>query len=171
MTYDAARAHAHSGVRLGSDAFMLPLTTFARMEDPQLDIRNVVRNLTEPRDADVMLATVDRYFSADARIIHPMLNSPSEHGKEGVKAAYKMLRVLTIGNKINFHCIGFDRVQVKKGVERQTGLLDLTESLTLRFLPLSDKYNPVFNIRFLGERKVACTLGCRIPRADLFSPS
>lgn len=126
------------------------------MEDPQLDIRNVVRNLTEPRDAEVMLATVDKYFSPNAVIIHPMLNSPKEHGREGVKAAYKMLRVLTIGNKIDFHCCGWDRVVVRKGVEHQVGLLDLTESLTLRFLPLSEKYNPVFNIRFLGE----CVTGC-----------
>jgi hypothetical protein len=64
----------------------------ASMEDPQFDLRNVVRSITEPRSAETLLSNVDRYFTEDAVIIHPMLNSPAAAGREGVKAAYKMLR-------------------------------------------------------------------------------
>lgn len=71
-----------------------------------------------------------------------MLNSPAGAGRDGVKAAYKMLRVLTIGNKIDFHvsrqarrrivtadprsshqAVGFDKVVTRKGTDRVTGLL------------------------------------------------
>jgi hypothetical protein len=62
------------------------------MEDPVQDIRRVVRALCEPRHATKMLEAVDTYFSPDAIIVHPMLNSPASQGREGVKAAYKMLR-------------------------------------------------------------------------------
>ncbi|ORY90637.1 hypothetical protein BCR35DRAFT_274577 [Leucosporidium creatinivorum] len=119
------------------------------MEDPQFDIRNVVRSITEPREADQLLANVDRYFTSDAVIVHPMLNSPSASGRAGVKAAYKMLRVLTIGNKVDFHVVALDRIVNKKNVEHTTALLDITEHLQLRFLPLPTSYNPWFHIRFL----------------------
>lgn len=62
------------------------------MEDPQFDLRNVVRSITEPRLAEELLANVEKYFTEDAVIVHPMLNSPPASGREGVKAAYKMLR-------------------------------------------------------------------------------
>ncbi|KAK4056268.1 hypothetical protein OIO90_002711 [Microbotryomycetes sp. JL221] len=93
------------------------------MENPSLDIRGVVKSITEPRSADVILANVDKYFTKDAIIVHPLLNSVPGLGREGVKSAYKMLRTLTIGNKIEFHTIGFDRIVVRKGKEKQTALL------------------------------------------------
>lgn len=62
------------------------------MEDPQNEIREVVRSLCEPRDAKVMLQNVERYFAPEARIIHPMFNSPASSGIDGVKSGYKMLR-------------------------------------------------------------------------------
>lgn len=79
--------------------------------------------------------------------------------------------VLTIGNKIDFHVVALDRIVVKKDVERTTALLgedgvpsqpkpeltiglalvDLTEHLQLRFLPVPTSYNPWFHIRFLSK--------------------
>ncbi|KAL8279239.1 hypothetical protein RQP46_008276 [Phenoliferia psychrophenolica] len=119
------------------------------MEDPVNQIRDVVRRITEPRDARTILKHVDQYFAEDATIVHPMLNSPAKAGREGVKAAYKMLRVLTLNNHIDFHAVGFDRIVLRKGQEHQTGLIDLTESLQLRFLPLPTSLNPTLHIRFL----------------------
>lgn len=104
----------------------------------------------EEPEAALMLKNVQQYFTSNAIIVHPMLNSPPSAGREGVAASYRMLRCLTIGNKIEFHACAFDRVVVRKGVEHQVGLLDLTESLYLRFLP----WSPKFNIRFLGELAV-----------------
>ncbi|BGP22262.1 hypothetical protein Rt10032_c07g3261 [Rhodotorula toruloides] len=119
------------------------------MENPVNDIRRVVSELCEPDDAREMVAAVDKYFADDARFIYPLLNSPKGSGKEGVKAAYKMLRVLSYGQKFTFHAVGFDRKTISKGVERQKGFLDLTEHLKFKFLPLPDRLNPTFHIRFL----------------------
>ncbi len=52
-----------------------------------------------------------------------MLNSPAKAGREGLKAADKMLRVLTINNKITFHAVAFDKVVSKKGIQHQTALI------------------------------------------------
>ncbi|KAM0792811.1 hypothetical protein ACM66B_002577 [Microbotryomycetes sp. NB124-2] len=119
------------------------------MENPSLDLRGVVKSITEPRSADVILANVDKYFTKDAVIVHPLLNSVPRLGRDGLKSAYKMLRTLTIGNKIEFHAVAFDRVIVRHGKEKQVALLDLTEHLQLRFLPLPYSVSPVLHIRFL----------------------
>lgn len=97
-----------------------------------------------PRDAKEILAGVDKYFAKDAIIVHPMLNSPASSGREGVKAAYKMLRVLTLNQKvrpvqgpeelrvadgllfaaqIQFNAIGFDRIVMRQGQECRTALI------------------------------------------------
>ncbi|GAA5982559.1 hypothetical protein JCM11641_002582 [Rhodosporidiobolus odoratus] len=118
------------------------------MNSPQQDIRRVVRELCEPSNANEMLQAVDQYFSPDSQIIYPLFNSPKASGIEGVKAAYKMLRVLTYGNSVDFHAIGFDRIYVEKGVEKQRGIIDFTEHLKFKF-PLPEKLNPWFHVRFL----------------------
>ncbi|SGY68853.1 BQ5605_C004g02924 [Microbotryum silenes-dioicae] len=144
------------------------------MENPASEIRNVVRKITEPRESAKILASVDRYFSDDSVIVHPMLNSPRAQGKHGVKAAYRMLRALTLNNKIEYHAVAFEDVTKSKGGETRACLigefgptcgahieplppslnytspsLDLTEHLQLRFLPVPEARNPVFHVRFL----------------------
>ncbi|GAA5938933.1 hypothetical protein JCM1841_002611 [Sporobolomyces salmonicolor] len=119
------------------------------MESPVNDIRNVVRELCEPAKASDMLNAVDRYFASDAQIVYPLLNSPKRAGIEGIKSVYKMLRVLTYDNKLDFHVVAFDRINVKKGIEYQSGLLDMTEHLKFKFLPIPDRFNPTFHIRFI----------------------
>jgi len=93
-----------------------------------------------------MLAAVDKYFTADATLVYPLLNSPKGSGREGVKSAYKMLRVLTYGNKINFDVVAFDRIKSIKGTEFMSGYLDLTESLKFRTVPLPERFNPVCSL-------------------------
>lgn len=51
-----------------------------------------MRELTETTVSADVLRAVDRYFTQDATIVHPMLNSPQSSGRDGVKAAYKMLK-------------------------------------------------------------------------------
>ncbi|GAA6012543.1 hypothetical protein JCM10207_009035 [Rhodosporidiobolus poonsookiae] len=119
------------------------------MENPSQDIRRVVRELAEPASAEAMLAAVDKYFTPDAQIVYPVFNSPKASGREGVKAGYKMLRVLSYGNKIEFHAVAFDQVTVEKGLERMKGFLDFTEHLKVRFFPVPDSYNPWFHFRFI----------------------
>ncbi|GAA5856825.1 hypothetical protein JCM3766R1_004392 [Sporobolomyces carnicolor] len=113
------------------------------MQSPQNEIRRVVRELVESERSVDILAAVDRYFARDAQIVYPLLNSPRSAGVEGVKAAYKMLRVLTYDNSIDFNATCWDRIRVVKGVEYQTGLLDVVETLKFRLVPVPEFLNPV----------------------------
>ncbi|GAA5932844.1 hypothetical protein JCM10213_009223 [Rhodosporidiobolus nylandii] len=119
------------------------------MDSPQQEIRRVVRELCESPNANEILAAVDKYFAPDAQIIYPLFNSPKASGIEGVKAGYKMLRVLTYGQKVEFHAVGFDRIHVEKGIEKMKGFIDFTEHLKLSFFPVPDKLNPWFHFRFV----------------------
>ncbi|GAA5901894.1 uncharacterized protein JCM6883_000429 [Sporobolomyces salmoneus] len=118
------------------------------MQSPQNEIRRVVRELVESEKSTDMLAAVEKYFAPDAEIVYPLLNSPRSSGREGVKACYKMLRVLTYGNKVEFNATCWDRIRIVKGVEHQTGFLDLVETLKFR-APVPEFMNPSFSIRFL----------------------
>ncbi|GAA5925064.1 uncharacterized protein JCM15063_005803 [Sporobolomyces koalae] len=118
------------------------------MQNPSTEIRQVVKQLVCSERSVDMLAAVDAYFTPDAVIVYPLFNSPKGAGIEGVKAAYKMLRVLTYGNKIDFNVVAFDRIRTVKGVEHQSGMLDLVETLKFR-LPLPEALNPSFSLRFL----------------------
>ncbi|GAA5871129.1 hypothetical protein JCM16303_001700 [Sporobolomyces ruberrimus] len=118
------------------------------MQSPQNELRRVVRELVESERSVDMLAAVDKYFAKDAQIIYPLFNSPRASGVEGVKAAYKMLRVLTYGNRMELNVLAFDRIRTIKGVEHQSGFLDCVETLKFR-LPLPERLNPSFSIRFL----------------------
>ena len=48
---------------------------------------------------------------------------------------------------MEFHAIGFDREVTRKGVLHQTGLIDCTEHLRLRFIPFSPVFSPRFLVR------------------------
>ncbi|GAA6043056.1 hypothetical protein JCM8097_005137 [Rhodosporidiobolus ruineniae] len=128
------------------------------MQNPNAEIRRVVRELAEPDDSQQMLAAVEKYFAPDAQIFYPVFNSPKAAGIEGVKSAYKMLRVLTYGNNIDFHMVAFDLITVDKGVEKMKGAIDFTENLKVR-LPLPDRFNPVRCIRFLSFSWTVLTPG------------
>ncbi|GAA6010932.1 hypothetical protein JCM11491_004607 [Sporobolomyces phaffii] len=119
------------------------------MQSPQNEIRRVVRQLVESDKSSDILAAVDKYFAADAQIVYPLLNSPRQSGREGVKAAYKMLRVLTYGNQVEFNVVAFDRIRAVKGVEYQSGFLDVVETLKFRVPLVPERLNPSFSIRFL----------------------
>ncbi|TNY23386.1 hypothetical protein DMC30DRAFT_414255 [Rhodotorula diobovata] len=120
------------------------------MDNPATDVRRVVRELCCPEDANEMLAAVDKYFTEDATFVYPLLNTPPAAGRDGVKAAYKMLRVLSYGQRFDFHAVAFDRITSdNKGVERMKGFLDCTEHLKFSFIPLPDRVNPTFHLRFL----------------------
>lgn len=115
----------------------------AIMQDPVRELRHVISSIVEPRESAEIQANIDRYFTPSANIIHPMFNSPKEAGREGLKAGYKMLRVLTINNKMIYHAVAFDHVVTRKGLEHQVAMIDATEQLQLRFLPLPASLNPV----------------------------
>ncbi|BGP37347.1 hypothetical protein JCM10450v2_001254 [Rhodotorula kratochvilovae] len=122
------------------------------MDNPVTEIRRVVSELCEPEDANQMLAAVDKYYTEDAVFVYPLFNSPPAAGREGVKAAYKMLRVLSYGQRFDFHAVGFDRITTDAtGVERQRAFLDVTEKLKFSFVPLPERLNPTFHIRFLSR--------------------
>ncbi|KAG0141078.1 hypothetical protein CROQUDRAFT_68680 [Cronartium quercuum f. sp. fusiforme G11] len=99
------------------------------MEHPVKELAEVVRSITEPYEASVLAMNIDKYFTNDAFILHPFLNQPNKlHGKENLKGIYKIFRVFTINNKIDFHALMFNEDKTQAAIE-------LTERLELRFLP------------------------------------
>ncbi|KPV76911.1 uncharacterized protein RHOBADRAFT_66100 [Rhodotorula graminis WP1] len=112
------------------------------MDNPVTDIRRAVLECAAQEDANDMLQAVDKYFDEQAIFVYPLLNSPPAAGRDGVKAAYKMLRVLSYGQRFDFHSVASDRIYVEKGIEKQKLTLDVTEHLKLSFIPLPDRLNP-----------------------------
>ncbi|PLW05490.1 hypothetical protein PCANC_04500 [Puccinia coronata f. sp. avenae] len=96
------------------------------MDDPVKELADVVRSITEPYSAKEIAANVEKYFTEDAFIMYPMFNQPhTPHGKENLKGIYKLLRVFSINNKIEFHAIMFSEDRLKATV-------DLTEVVQSR---------------------------------------
>lgn len=114
------------------------------MDDPVKEIKDVVRSITEPYEAGVIVANIDKYFTRDAQIFHPFINQPygKDNGREDLKGIYKMLRVQTINNKIDFHAVMFNE-------DKTQGTLELTEHVTMRMNPLSRMSSSQTAVRFL----------------------
>lgn len=99
------------------------------MDDPVKELANVVRSITEPYTATEIAKNVDKYFTEDAFIMYPMFNQPrTPHGRANLKGIYKLLRVFSVNNKIEFHALMFSE-------DRLNATVDLTETLEARFIP------------------------------------
>ncbi|KNZ50706.1 hypothetical protein VP01_427g7 [Puccinia sorghi] len=111
------------------------------MEDPRAEIQDVVRSITEPQDAEIILANIDKYFTEDAYLLHPLVNQPEfARGRDNLKALYYIFRKGTHGNKIIFHAVMFSEDLT------QCTLADLTEIVRAGMYPL---IGPSQSIRFL----------------------
>ncbi|KAH9814464.1 hypothetical protein DFH28DRAFT_309761 [Melampsora americana] len=97
------------------------------MENPVTEIEDVVRSITEPYSAKVIAQNIDKYFTRDAKIIHPTINQPysKDNGREDLKGIYKMFRTQTIDNKIIFHAVMFNH-------DKTECAIDLSEQVTTR---------------------------------------
>lgn len=99
------------------------------MDNPVAEIRDVVRSITEPYEASIIASNVRKYFTTDATIEHPVLNQPaSVNGRDDLEGIYKMLRVMTVNNKIDFHAVMFNE-------DMTQGAIDLTEWINFRWNP------------------------------------
>ncbi|KAG0152127.1 hypothetical protein CROQUDRAFT_650179 [Cronartium quercuum f. sp. fusiforme G11] len=118
------------------------------MENPVKEIRDVVRSITEPYEASVIAKNVEKYFTPDAYILHPILKQPqTAQSRDDLVGIYKMLRVMTINNKIEFHSVMFNEDMTR-------GALDLTEYLNVRWNPLlSSNVLPARLLVFIDLRK------------------
>lgn len=104
--------------------------------------------------------------------VYPLLNTPPAAGRDGVKAAYKMLRVLSYGQRFDFHAVAFDRITSdNKGVERMKGFLDCTEHLKFSFIPLPDRVNPVRSPGPVHPGRVKGCAECQADRPSETPPS
>ena len=99
------------------------------MDDPVKELADVVRKITEPYSAKEIASNVEQYFTEDAFIMYPMFNQPrTPNGKANLKGIYKLLRVFSVNNKIDFHAVMFSE-------DRLNATVDLTETLESRFAP------------------------------------
>ncbi|EGG11319.1 uncharacterized protein MELLADRAFT_76617 [Melampsora larici-populina 98AG31] len=114
------------------------------MDDPVKEIEDVVRSITEPYEASVIADNIEKYFTRDAQIFHPFINQPysKDNGREDLKGIYKILRVQTIDNKIDFHAVMFNE-------DKTQGTIELTEHVCMRMNPLSRLRPSRASVRFL----------------------
>ncbi|KAH9472814.1 hypothetical protein Pst134EA_003416 [Puccinia striiformis f. sp. tritici] len=99
----------------------------------------VVRMITEPYEATEIVRNVNKYFTEDAYLLYPMVNQPyTKQGKTKLIGLYKLFRVLTINNQIEFHAVMFSEDKLKAAIE-------LTETLQGRFIPIW------FRLRFISR--------------------
>ncbi|EGG01560.1 uncharacterized protein MELLADRAFT_110929 [Melampsora larici-populina 98AG31] len=62
------------------------------MDNPIAEIKDVVRSITEPYEATTLAKNVEKYFTADAYILHPAFNQPhTVNGRDDLVGIYKML--------------------------------------------------------------------------------
>ncbi|KAH9441701.1 hypothetical protein Pst134EA_032606 [Puccinia striiformis f. sp. tritici] len=99
----------------------------------------VVRKITEPYEATEIVRNVNKYFTEDAYLLYPMVNQPyTKQGKKKLIGLYKLFRVLTINNQIEFHAVMFSEDKLKAAIE-------LTETLQGRFITIW------FRLRFISR--------------------
>ncbi|MBW0511224.1 hypothetical protein O181_050939 [Austropuccinia psidii MF-1] len=111
------------------------------MDDPVKEIRDVVRSITEPYEAAEIIENIDKYFTHDAFILHPLINQPQfARGKEYLKGIYKWFRTGCLNNKITFHAVMFNEDLTQCAIE-------LTEYVEYRPFPL--RFLQPGNFRFL----------------------
>ncbi|OAV94949.1 hypothetical protein PTTG_06686 [Puccinia triticina 1-1 BBBD Race 1] len=100
------------------------------MDNPIEELADVVRSVTEVEHTSEVFANIDRYFTEDAQLIYFNLSSIySRNGRQNLKAAYQVSRVLGFGIKIDIH-----EVMVNK--EQTEATIDLTQSVRIRLLPI-----------------------------------
>lgn len=110
------------------------------MENPRAEIQDVVRSITEPQDAETVLANIDKYFTEDAYILHPAVNQPEfARGRDNLKALYYVFRKFSFENKIIFHAVMFSE-------DLTQCTLELTEIVRAGMYPL---IGPSQSVRFL----------------------
>lgn len=95
------------------------------MNNPLKEVENVIRSLTEPHKASTMAAAVEKYFTEDAVLYHPFFRVK---GRDGIKGIYKILRMGTVDQKIEFHAVMFNE-------DKTEATVDLTEHMNARILP------------------------------------
>ncbi|KAH9822404.1 hypothetical protein DFH28DRAFT_452496 [Melampsora americana] len=108
------------------------------MDNPVAEIEDVVRSITEPADASIIVKNVGKYFTKDAQIFHPLFNQPysKEHGLEELKGLYSMLRFGSKRGKIDFNSVMFNEDMTR-------GFIDLFETGEKRHA------TPINSARFL----------------------
>ncbi|KAG0146974.1 hypothetical protein CROQUDRAFT_715265 [Cronartium quercuum f. sp. fusiforme G11] len=113
------------------------------MDDPVVEIEDVVRSLTEPSEATAIAKNVEKYFTPSAYITHPFFNQPrTGNGRKDLVGIYRMLRVFTLNNKIEFHAVMFNG-------DKTQGTIELTEHVTMRLNPISRYFGVREGVRFL----------------------
>ncbi|EGG11320.1 uncharacterized protein MELLADRAFT_90789 [Melampsora larici-populina 98AG31] len=114
------------------------------MDDPVKEIEDVIRSITEPYEATTLAENIEKYFTRDAQVLHPFINQPysQDNGMEDLKGIYKILRVQSLDNKIEFHAVMFNE-------DKTEGTIELTEHMTMRMNPIARLTSSRAAVRFI----------------------
>lgn len=102
----------------------------SKMNNPELELRQIILDLTENDDAAKHKATVDRYFTEDAEFIHPLCTLSSGPGsRESLKSIYAVYKFFTRDIEIDIQ-----KITVDSNCSR--AVIEMEESLSATFLPI-----------------------------------
>lgn len=100
------------------------------MNSPELELRDIILQLTENKDPKSHKAHVDKYFTKDCSFYHPLATVQSgPHSREQLKNVYTVYKVFAKDIKINIQKITVDSNCTRAVVE-------LEEDLTPTFFPI-----------------------------------
>lgn len=101
-----------------------------RMNNPELELRQIILDLTESDDAVKHKATVDKYFTTDAEFIHPLCNLyGGPNSRESLKNIYAVYKFFTRDVQIDIQ-----KITVDSNCTR--AVIEMEESLSAKFLPI-----------------------------------
>ncbi|KAH6902589.1 hypothetical protein BKA70DRAFT_1567719 [Coprinopsis sp. MPI-PUGE-AT-0042] len=116
------------------------------MEEPRIDIRRVILELTTTSLPEVQAQAVERYMTRDVSFLHPVCWVRSgPNSRDTLLKVYQWYRILSPKVEVNINNIVYDS-------QRETLYLDLTQSFKLFFIPFSPA--PARLLTWLQLRKI-----------------
>ncbi|OAV94710.1 hypothetical protein PTTG_26910 [Puccinia triticina 1-1 BBBD Race 1] len=120
------------------------------MDEPKVEIREVIRATIESDDPAVTIANIEKYFTDDAHLHFSIFKQP--HGNRGrryLQGIYKLFRLITTNNKIEIHSVMFSE-------DGLLGALECTQSGQLRLgrlTPASFQFRCIQRLDLRKNRK------------------
>ncbi|KAH9455471.1 hypothetical protein Pst134EA_022934 [Puccinia striiformis f. sp. tritici] len=107
------------------------------MDDPKIEISDVIRATIESDDPRVTIANIEKYFTEDAYLHFSIFKQPqAARSRRYLQGIYKIFRLATTNNKIEIHSVMFSQ-------DGLLGAIECTQSGQLRLWLLK----PIFSFR------------------------
>ncbi|KAA1107758.1 hypothetical protein PGTUg99_014114 [Puccinia graminis f. sp. tritici] len=122
---------------------------FFLMDEPKVEISDVIRETIQSDDPNVTIANLEKYFTEDAHLHFSIFKQPHvARGRQYLKGIYKLFRLVTINNKIEIHSVMFSQ-------DGLLGAIECTQSGQLRLWSIKStfKFSCILRLDLRKNRK------------------